>query len=476
MKKMVGREKEIKLLEEAYSSGKSELAVVYGRRRIGKTFLIQSVFRERFSFSYTGAHNKSQAEQLQNFAECLKEYSKSTFAPTLKNWNEAFSALEKLLCTSRAKRKIVFFDEMPWIDTFKSDFVSAFEYFWNSWAANRDDILFIACGSATSWMVDKLIENQGGLHNRITRKINLHPFSLRECELFLKNKNCYWDRFQITQCYMVLGGVPFYLDLLDVNNSLAQNIDRLYFDKDGALHDEFNELYNALFSGADSYIRIVEKLSKKQSGMSRQELARITKISGGTLTRMLANLERCDFVECFSQFGSKSNNGTYRLTDFFTLFHLHFCEKQKSKDKEYWQHNLMNPGIVSWQGISFEQVCFAHLDQIKKSLGINGIATECSAWRCTSRTIDCNTDGAQIDLLIKRADRVINVCEMKFSQGEFIIDKSYETKLRNRIEIFRVASKCKMALLNTFVTTFGVMKNSHSGVVQNEVVLDDLFG
>lgn len=213
---------------------------------------------------------------------------------------------------------------MPWIDTFKSDFVSAFEYFWNSWAANRDDILFIACGSATSWMVDKLIENQGGLHNRITRKINLHPFSLRECELFLKNKNCYWDRFQITQCYMVLGGVPFYLDLLDVNNSLAQNIDRLYFDKDGALHDEFNELYNALFSGADSYIRIVEK--------------------------------RCDFVECFSQFGSKSNNGTYRLTDFFTLFHLHFCEKQKSKDKEYWQHNLMNPGIVSWQGISFEQV------------------------------------------------------------------------------------------------------------------------
>jgi hypothetical protein len=358
---------------------------------------------------------------------------------------------------------------MPWIDSPKSVFVNALESFWNSWAAMRDDIVLVACGSATSWMTDKLVENQGGLHNRITRKIYLRPFTLRECREYLKNKHFAWNEYQIVQCYMVLGGVPFYYSLLKTSMSFVQNIDYLFFKNGGVLKGEFNELYHALFPFADRYVAVVRALASKREGLTRNEVVKMTKISGGGLSQILDNLEKCDFIKGYKKFNSATKNTIYRLTDFYTFFYFRFLEKLPDDD-EYWTHVSTSPSVVAWQGYTFELVCMMHTAQIKKKLGISGMGTTVSSWRSNSG--DTNT---QIDMLIDRADRTINVCEMKFSLEPYVVTKEYEKKLLDRNAIFKSEVKTNKPLNITFITVYGVFKNEHSAIIQSEVTAEDLF-
>ncbi len=473
MSNIIGRSKEVENLEALYKSKRSEFVIVYGRRRIGKTYLVNAVFEKRMTFAYTGARNQSQKIQLQHFAEQLKAFSKSKYAPELKSWEDAFNQLKELIIALPVtKRKVIFFDEMPWIDTPKSSFVAALEYFWNAWAAQRTDILFIACGSATSWMVDKLVENKGGLHNRITAQIYLRPFSLGECEQMLRANGCVWDRYTILQCYMTLGGVPFYLSLLNSKESLAQNIDRLFFQKNAVMKNEFDELFNALFIQADRYIEVVAALAKQREGLQRAEIIAETSISGGGLSKILANLERCDFITSYSKYKSTTRNSFYRISDNYLLFYFKFVRGNNSKDNNYWTNNLSTPAVAAWQGFSFETVCIQHLTQIKKKLGISGIATNTSSWR---KAGSAASQGTQIDLLIDRADRIINICEMKFSQTPYSISKDYENNLRLKMAYFIEETKARKPLALTMVTTYGVLPGIHSGIVNNEIVMDDLF-
>lgn len=473
MANIIGRNKDIENLETLYKSKRSEFVIVYGRRRIGKTFLINSLFEKRMTFAYTGARNQPQKVQLQHFADQLKMFSKSGYAPVPKNWEEAFSLLKELISSlPKTKRKVIFFDEMPWIDTPKSSFVAALEYFWNAWAAQRTDIMFVACGSATSWMVDKLIENKGGLHNRITAQIYLRPFSLGECERLLAANKCVWDRYTILQCYMTFGGVPFYLSLLNPKESLAQNIDRLFFEKNAVMKTEFNELFNALFNQADKYIEVVSALARKREGLQRSEIIAETSLSGGGLSKILENLERCDFITSYSMFGKMIRDSFYRISDNYLLFYYKFIRGNNSKDEHYWTHNITMPAVAAWQGFSFEAVCLQHLSQIKKKLGISGVATNSSSWR---KKGSVSFQGSQIDLLIDRADRVINICEMKFSQLPYSISKEYERNLRMKLACFKEETKTRKSLSLTMVTTYGVMHGIHSGLINNEVVMDDLF-
>lgn len=471
MNRLIGRQEEKDELKRCYDSAKSEFIVVYGRRRIGKTYLIRQFFRDKYAFSYVGVRDISQKRQLQNFAIALGKYSKAPFVPTLANWFEAFDALRRLLEQQPpTQKKVVFIDEMPWMDKAKSDFVSAIENFWNGWAANRDDICFIACGSATSWIADKLIYNTAGLHNRITSRIYLRPFTLSEAEAYLEEQRCHWDRMQIAQCYMVMGGVPYYLSLLHPNESLAQNIDRLFFRKNAELREEFDELYHSLFRRATNYIEIVKALSEKREGMTRQELSQRTKMTGSGLTKTLDQLERCDFILGYNKFGTKKNNVIYRLSDFYTLFYLRFIMNERSQDEQWWQHNMLSPQVINWQGHSFELICLLHLRQIKQSLGIGGIAVNASTWRSNDRE-----HPYQIDLILDRSDRIINLCEMKFSVNRYIIDKNYELRLRDRAALFVAETKTNKTPVVTFVTTYGVMPGKHAGIVQSEVALDHLF-
>ena len=473
MNRIIARDNEIETLERKYRSGKSEFVIVYGRRRIGKTFLINNVFADRFTFTFVGARKQKQEKQLRSFAAQLKIYGDYQVVPILNNWEEAFAELRLLIeQKSKDERKVIFFDEMPWIDTQQSAFVDALEYFWNAWAAQRNDILFIACGSATSWMVNKLIKNKGGLHNRITEQIYLRPFRLGECEEYLHKNGCIWDRYTILQSYMAMGGVPYYMSLLNPEQSLAQNIDRLFFVKNAPMREEFDELFNALFNQADKYIAVVNALAGSREGLLRAEIMEKTKMSGGSLTKILENLERCDFIETYARYKSSVRNTLYRISDPYTLFYFKFLHNKNSKDEHWWTNNMHSHSVESWQGFSFETICMTHLEQIKQRLGISGISTTTSSWR---KLGDDGSKGAQIDLVIDRADRVINLCEMKFSEGPYTITKDYEEKLRSRMAIFKEDAKTRKSLVTTLVTTYGVLRGIHSGIVQSEVLMDDLF-
>lgn len=453
-------------------SERSEFVVVYGRRRIGKTFLVRRFFKDNYAFSFVGKHEMRREQQLAEFAKELMCYSHSTFVPQLKNWTEAFDALQRLLETYNIPgKKVVFFDEMPWMDTPKSDFVSALENFWNGWANMRDDIVLVACGSATSWMVDKLLHNKGGLFNRITQKIYLRPFKLSEMEQYLDEKHFGWNRYQIAQCYMILGGIPFYLTLLNPKLSLLSNIDELFFaDAHAMLRTEYNELYSTLFKRPDNYLAVIRMLTERKEGFTRKEISEKTKLGGAALSKILSDLEQCDFIFSYARYGNAKNNAIYRIKDFYTLFYYKYVNGIDTKDSLRWTHLSSTPQVSSWQGFSFELLCLLHLDEIKKALGIDRILNDASAWR--SRQPEQNT---QIDLVIERADHNINLCEMKFSSGMYAIDKGYEQKLRERMSIFQAETMTRCSTRITLVTTYGVLQNKHSGIVNDEVLLDDLF-
>ena len=469
---LIGREREQKELLRCKASHQSEFVIVYGRRRVGKTYLVNQVLGQHFTFYYTSSHSAPKRRKLDRFGMALESYGLGT-KPQLSNWYDAFDALQLLIEKQpSSSRKIVFIDEMPWIAGNDSEFVSALEDFWNAWAMLRGDVMLVCCGSATSWMVDHLIENQGGLHGRITSRIYLQPFTLAETEQFLVNKGCTWDRYQITQCYMCFGGVPFYLNLLDISLSLAQNIDQLYLNPGATLHDEFSELYGSLFGGKEIYADVVRLLAQHHQGCTRQEIADAAKCNGGTLTKVLNNLSNSDFIIGYQQYGNKKKGIIYRLTDMFTLFYFHFIEGQTGIDTDVWQRTINSARIHAWQGLCFELIALRHLEQIKRALGLTVVATKSSTWRSQG---DNEHKGTQIDLVIERADRIIHLCELKFSVEPYSVTADYEQKLRNRMALFRAATKTRKSLVTTFITTFGVVPGRHSGIVHSQVTLDDLF-
>ena len=472
MDKLIGRKPEQAKLQACMESGRSEFVVVYGRRRIGKTFLVRRFFKDNYAFSFVGKHEMPREYQLAEFAKKLCRYSQSAFVPHLKTWVEAFDALQKMLENSKIRgKKVIFFDEMPWMDTPKSDFVSALENFWNGWASMRDDILLVACGSATSWMVDKLLHNQGGLFNRITQRLYLRPFNLNETEQYLEENRFGWNRYQIAQCYMILGGIPFYLTLLNPKLSLLSNIDELFFsDAHAMLRTEYNELYSTLFKRPENYLAVIRLLTERKEGFTRKEISDRTKLAGSALTKILSDLEQCDFILSYARYGNTKNNAIYRIKDFYTLFYYKYVYGMDTKDTHRWTHLSSTVQVASWQGFSFELLCLLHLDEIKKALGIDRILNDASAWR--SKQTEQNT---QIDLVIERADHNINLCEMKFSTGMYAIDKEYERKLRERMSIFQAETKTRCSTRLTMVSTYGVLQNKYSGIIGDEVVLDDLF-
>ena len=473
--KMIGREREVAELQRSMKSDRSEFVIVYGRRRVGKTYLVDHFFNGQYDFSFVGGHRLPKEKQLRNFGKAMKKYACLARQPKFYDWDDAFDALEEYLeMLPKNRRKVVFFDEMPWIDTPQSEFVNALEMFWNGWAARRTDIVFVASGSSTSWMVDKIVENQGGLHGRVTNNIYVRPFTLHEVELYLQSRDIHWDRYQILQAYMAMGGIPYHYSLLDARESLVQNLDRLFFWKNGALRMEFEELYHALFTHSDKYVSVVCSLNGVREGLTRDEISKATGLKDSMLTTVLRNLERCDFIGRYTQYGKRTKGSIYRLVDFYTLFFYRLVANHNGKDEQWWSHNFQTHAVESWQGFSFELICLTHLDQIKQSLGISGVATEVSSWRYVPPK-GSEEKGTQIDMLIERADRIINLCEMKFSVGPFVITKNYEEALRNRMSIFKEKTKTTKSLTNTFVTTYGVADGIHRSIVGGEVLMGDLF-
>ena len=471
---IISREYEKQQLQDCYDSKESQLVIVYGRRRVGKSFLINQFFNDRFDFKLVGDYRLTKEEQLYNFYDELKRQS-GKIIDTPKTWREAFFLLRDYLDEFKDDEKhIVFFDEMPWLDNQKSGFIQAFEYFWNSFGASKNNLMLIVCGSATSWLVDNFDHNKGGLFNRQNCRIYLEAFNLYETRKFLvEKKGIEWSHYDICECYMILGGIPYYLNMLSKNMSPSQNIDNLFFKKRGALWDEFDNLYKSLFSKSGNYIKIVESLFKKKIGLTKADLLKETRLSDNSaFTKMLKNLEDSGFIRTYRYFGNKKRGTFYQLSDYFTMFYLKYVKDNYGKDEGFWTHHLDNPSRRSWAGLTFEQLCKDHIKQIKKKLSIAGISSEVSVWN-TSATDE--HDGAQIDLLIDRRDRIINACEMKFSENAFEITKEYDENLRHKVSVFKEITETKKAVQLVMVTTYGVKKNMYSSRIQNEVTMDDLF-
>jgi len=471
MKGIIGRKTEIIRLSEYVNSGKAELVAIYGRRRVGKTFLIKRFFNEKFAFYLSGAENATKKQQLFNFTTALNKHSGKE-NPIVEDWQSAFVQLEKYLRRVKTKgRKVIFIDELPWLDNAKSGFLSAFEYFWNSFASSQKDIFLVICGSATSWIMNKIIKNRGGLHNRVTRQILLEPFTLNETEQFLKSKKMALSRFQIAECYMILGGIPYYLEQLEKSLSLSQNIDNIFFKKNATLRDEFSKLYFSLFKSPKKYIQIIEILAKKRKGLTRDEIVNLSNISnGGGLTTMLEELKLCGFISINNNFSTKKNLQLYQLTDFYSLFYLHFEKEKRGTNGNYWSSLIDTGKHKAWAGYSFELLCQTHISQIKRALSIGGVVSYTSGWRSKDAE-----NGAQIDFLIDRNDNIINLCEIKYSAKKFVINKNYDENLRNKRHVFIEETNTKKSVHITMITTYGVKRNEYWNNIQSEILLDDLF-
>lgn len=469
---MIGREHERAELQKAYNADESKFVAIFGRRRVGKTYLVRETFQDRFAFAFSGMANVSTKEQLHRFFLSLKDRGcKETSVP--KNWIDAFFMLEQYLKELPNGKKVVFLDELPWLDAPKSSFLPAFENFWNAWASARKDILLVVCGSATSWMVNKILKNRGGLHNRLTNQIYLQPFTLSECEQYAQKLNLPSERRDIIEAYMIFGGVPFYWSLLSHHLSLSQNIDTLFFGRNPKLANEFNELYASLFKNAEVYVEIIAALGKKKAGMTRDELiAAATLATGGKLSKYLDDLENCGFIRRYQAIGAKTKNSVFQLIDNFTLFYFKFLEGKKNTDKNYWSKIQVSPVYHTWCGLAFERVCLLHSEQIKKALGISGVITNEYAWR---KAADESSMGAQIDLLIERSDKIINLCEIKYTDHPYTIDAKYMETLRNKAAQFKETTKTRKGIALTMITNNGLTKNTYSINIHAQVTADDLF-
>ena len=468
---MVGRIAEQAELRALLDNSESVFAAVYGRRRVGKTYLVRKTFGNHFAFDHVGLSSGKMSDQLESFRNSLIAHGHRK-CPVLKSWIGAFVELKKLLDRGKSTKKIVFIDELPWMDTSKSRFIPAFEHFWNSWAAWRNDIVLIVCGSATSWLLNKVINSKGGLHNRVTKRIRLEPFTLAECEQLSAEKGLALDRHQIAACYMVFGGVAYYWSLLEKGLSVAQNIDRLFFSQNGALRGEYQELYKSLFRVPEPYERIVCALGTRKVGMTRSAVAEAAGLNdNGALTKYLEELEQCGFVRKYLAFGKIGKDALFQLVDNFTLFYFCFRTAIQRGAENYWLEKLDAQSHVVWTGLAFERVCLLHVQQIRIALGISGVATNVCSWSGA----DENGRRAQIDLLLDRNDRVITLCEMKFADEAYALTKKDIESLRHKRAAFRFATGTRRAVHLTMVTAEGLEHNSYRNEIQRELTLDDLF-
>ena len=470
---IVGREKERELLEGLVNSDVSQFVAVYGRRRIGKTFLVRESFGYHFTFQHSGIYNGNLAEQLYAFAASLKDAGMKDFTDP-KSWLEAFELLKDLIRQNPEEKKVIFIDELSWMDTPRSRLVMALEHFWNGWASGRRDIVLIICSSVTSWMLKKVIHDKGGLYHRLTDRIYLEPFTLHECEIYSEAMGLAMTRQQILEAYMIIGGVPYYWSHLKKGLSLSQNIDRMFFAADAPLDEEFEHLFSSLFRNPAEYMKIIKALSLKQSGMTRNEILDATGIDGsGYFSVKLEELEKCGFIRTYTSFGKKKKDTLHQLVDPYTLFYYHFLAK-KPKDEHYWTNQLNTPVRNAWNGLAFERVCMWHTANIKRALGISGVLTDICAWSCAADP-DKGLLGSQIDMVIVRKDQVIHLLEMKYSSSPYVINKKTSADLLRKRSDFITASGTRAAIHLTLVTPFGIVHNSYAGDIQSEVTAADLF-
>jgi uncharacterized protein len=474
---IIGREQEQATFKKLLQSTQAEFAVIYGRRRVGKTYLVREFFNEQIVFDFTGSYETETAIQINNFyVELKRVWALGETAKAPQNWSEAFHLLTDYLLSFKGKQGkiVVFLDELPWLDRTGADFISALAYFWNQHGTRMNNLILMTCGSAASWILRKLLNDKGGLHNRITKRIELKPFTLKETAAFCQYKNLKFTQYQIVQLYMVMGGIPFYWQAIEQGKSVPQVIDQLCFEQNGLLAIEFKPLFHSLFLNAENHILIIETLAKYPYGLTRYQLLEHSKMSnGGSFVRILEQLMDCGFIKALNPFGKKTKDTVFRIIDFYSIFYLKFIKDNVSDRTNVWQSLSNGANYQSWMGYAFENICLAHLKSIHEALGISGIYTQVSSFYFKG---DDTLPGVQIDLIIDRNDGIINLCEAKFTNAEFMLSKDYTANLRRKRAVFQQVTKTKKAVTTVLLTTYPALQNAYyNEEIHSEVSLDRLF-
>ena len=470
--KIIGRQPEQDRIKEIMKSEKPAFVALYGRRRVGKTFLIKEFFNHNFTFYATGLANSNTKTQLLNFTQFINnKFSSAYSAP--QNWLECFSNLQKELSKIEGER-VIFLDELPWFDTKKSDFITGLEFFWNSWASAQAGIKLFVCGSAASWMINKLIRNKGGLYNRVTHRFKIEPFTLTETEAFLKSQAIELDRYQIVNIFMVIGGIPYYLEQIQKGLSAAQNIENICFNPNGQLRNEFQFVFSSLFNNSEKHEKLLRAIFGLGNRATRDEIIkRLGWESSGDFSLKLNELEESGFLKSYVPIGVNKNKKIYVIADYYTLFYFKFIVHSSKYAVGVWTSMIDSGATHVWAGLAFEQVCWDHTTKIKQKLGIEGIYSETSTW---AKSADTELGGTQIDLVIDRKDRVINLFEIKYSTSTYTINKEYDIKLRNKLSIFKETTKTRKSVFLSMITTYGITQNEYAkSIVQNDLTMDDLF-
>ena len=483
---IIGRETEQERLQHAYESEYSRLIIIYGRRRVGKTFLVNETFRGRFYFEHTGEYipdkiimspeEKKKAELLAFRNSLIRQGLEP--CPALVDWRDAFERLKDIIgpedmSAEHPSKKVLFLDELSWMDTPGSDFLSMLSSFWNGWASKRHDILLIVCASSTSWIFNKMLADKGGLYRRQSDVINLKQFNLRECEMFAASKHLAMTRKNIIEAYMILGGIPYYWDEFLPNDTVASGVNRMFFGDSPVLEREFEMLYRVAFDQPLPYLKVVTALSGKGCGMLREGIISASGLSdGGTLSAILDDLERAGFIRCYNAFGKAKKGTMYQLTDNFTLFYFKFLKEGVRYCDDFTQ--IPAKIFDNWAGHAFERICLLHTDQIKKQLGISGIPTHVCSWQC-KKDPQKGIEGAQIDLVIDKGSLGVNLCEMRFYGDDYPLSEKDEKDFARRRSSFRAVTKTNKPIQTILVTTYGVVKNKYAGIVNAVVTADDLF-
>lgn len=472
---IIGREKEIKTLLDNYNSDESSFVAIYGRRRIGKTFLINEVFKDKIFFRHAGIYDGTTSEEVSAFMNSLRDFGYEPKNNNLKDdWFSAFENLKLFIKNSSSKKKVIFLDEIAWMYTKKSNFIRALENFWNGWASARNDIMLIICSSATSWIINNIIHSKGGLYNRVTNQIFLEPFSLKECEEFSVSKKLSLSRKQIIETYMVIGGVPFYWNYLKKGQSIPQFIDECFFANNAPLKQELKYIFSSLFNNPDGYIKIIEALSTKKYGLTKREILEETNVAdNGNFTKKIEDLINCGFIREYSPLKYKKTSVLYQLIDPFTIFHFHFLTK-KNNDENFWVNQLNTPTINSWKGLAFERICLLHLNSVKRALGISGVYTATYPWSC-KKDPENDVFGSQIDMVIERKDDIINLFEIKYYEVPFSLTNKQIESLNKKKHDFVKLTQTKASIHLSMIALNGVEENVYSNEIQSIVSADDLF-
>ncbi len=469
---IIGRDFEVQKMKGFLNSNESELVAIIGRRRVGKTFLIKNVYKNEMIFYITGLKDVSRSLQLDNFVEARNQFfeeSKSFAKPS--NWLKAFAQVKELLGKPKKKKRVLFFDELPWLASNSTEFLKAFDNFWNSWAINQN-LIVVICGSSASWMITNIINNTGGLHNRITQKIQLYPFTLIETEKYLIAKSINMPRQSLIMLYMAIGGIPYYLKEIQKGSTAVQAIDKMFFGKKASLKNEFDNLYKALFNNYEKHILVIRALASKWMGLTRSEIVTQTNLeTGGAITEILKELETSGFIQSVRPIGKLQRETLYRLTDEYSLFYLHFIEANEHIE-DFWIKKYNTPTVKAWQGYAFENVCLKHVVSIKHALGISGILTSESSFY---KRKDEVLAGCQIDLLIGRADNAINICEMKFYDGAYTLTDETVKALQEKRNIFQEKTKTKKQLFITLIAADGVADNKYNMLIDKHLDASALF-